>query len=72
MRRIVASYWLTSLVIAAAACGGEASAASVDNLNVHVEPPRSIGTPVTEIARISGPTGAKRIMSPGSGARLIN
>ena len=71
MRRIVTSYWLTSFVIAVAACGGEASAASADNLNVHFEPPRSIGTPASEISRISAAE-AKRIMSPVSAARLSN
>lgn len=42
-------------MLVAAACGGDASAASATTLTAHFEPPRSIGTPAAEVQRIAGP-----------------
>jgi hypothetical protein len=68
MHRIAACCSLTSLIIMAAACGGDASAASATPLSAHFDPPRSIGTPAAEVERIAGPNWAKTAVVPASRA----
>jgi len=58
MRRSAALSSLTSLVLVAAGCGRDASAASAATLSVQFDPPRSIGTPAAEVQRIAGPSWA--------------
>jgi hypothetical protein len=59
MRDLVTSSFVTLSLLSAAACTGQVSAASVTNLDVQFEPPRSIGTPAAELARLAGATGSQ-------------
>jgi hypothetical protein len=59
MHRIAFRCSLPLFLIATAACSGEASAASTPTPTAHFEPPRSLGTPLSEVKRVSGGTDQK-------------
>jgi hypothetical protein len=54
MHGSVARWSLAVLLFAAAGCSGDASAASSPDVTAHFEPPRSLGTPLAEVQRVSG------------------
>jgi hypothetical protein len=62
-----ARWVLAVFVCAVTACTGDASAASNPNLTAHFEPPRSLGTPVAEVARVSGAIPSKVEKGKGVG-----
>jgi hypothetical protein len=53
MPRSVERWSLALFFVAVTACSGDASAASTPNLTAHFEPPRSLGTPLNEVKRVS-------------------
>jgi hypothetical protein len=54
MHGSVARWSVIVMLVAVAGCGGDASAASSPDLTAHFEPPRSLGTPLAEVQRVSG------------------
>ena len=73
MHRIALRWSLALLLLPVAACNGEASAASTPTPTARFEPPRSLGTPLGEIKRISGGSGQKDWpVQAGTTARIVN
>jgi hypothetical protein len=54
MRRSVARWSFALIAFAVAGCSADVSAASVPSVTAHFEPPRSLGTPLAEVNRVSG------------------
>jgi hypothetical protein len=64
MHRSVTRWSLAIIVFAIAGCSGDVSAASAPNVSAHFDPPRSLGTPLAEVQRVSGTVLKQKVNRP--------